>query len=52
MSWTLIAYILVGLFAVLYVLPKVIWWTACRIDQYIHSSTADSSDETLKDRQL
>jgi len=52
MSWTLIAYILAGLVAVFFVLPKVIWWLACRIDQYIHSSAADPRDETLKDRQL
>ena len=52
MSWTLVAYVLAGLFAVFYVLPKVIWWIARRIDQYIHSSGADPRDETLKDRQL
>ena len=52
MSWTLIAYILAGLFAVSFVLPKVNWWLVCRIDQYIHPSTADLGDETLKDRQL
>lgn len=52
MSWTLIAYIVAGLVTVLYVLPKLIWWTACRIDRYIHSSPADPRHETLKDRQL
>lgn len=49
MSWALIAYILAGLFVVFYALPKAIWWITCRIDSYIHSSTADPHDATLKD---
>jgi hypothetical protein len=51
MSWALIAYILVGLFVVFYVLPKSIWWTTIRIDRYIHSSTAEPRDATLEDRE-
>lgn len=49
MSWALIAYIFGGLFVVFYALPKTIWWITCRIDRYIHSSTADSHAATLKD---
>ena len=51
MSWTLIAYILAGLFVVFCVLPKGIWWITLRIDRYIHSSTADPRDATLQDRE-
>lgn len=49
MSWALIAYIFGGLFVAFYALPKAIWWITCRIDGYIHSSTADPHDATLKD---
>ena len=51
MSWGLIAYIFAGLFVVFYTLPKVIWWITRRIDWYIHSSTTDPHDGTLKDRE-
>jgi hypothetical protein len=51
MSWGLIAYILAGLFVVFYVLPNGIWWITVRIDRYIHSSSADPHDASLKDRE-
>lgn len=49
MSWALIAYILAGLFVVFYALPTVIWRIICIVEKYIHSSTADPHDATLKD---
>ena len=51
MSWALIVYILAGLFVVFYALPKVLWWLTRLIDWYIHSSTADTHDAALKDRE-
>ena len=48
MSWTLIAYIAAGIFAVFYVLPKVIWLIYRMIDRYIHGSSSDPRDATLK----
>jgi hypothetical protein len=50
MSWALIAYFLAGLFVVFYALPKGIWWITRRIEGYIHSSTGDPHDATVKDR--
>lgn len=51
MSWTVIAYVLAGLFVAFYVLPSVIWRIARLIDRYLHPSTADSLDATPKAHQ-
>ena len=51
MSWTLIAYIVAGLFVVFYVLPKVLYLISRLINRYIHGPTSGHRDETLKDRE-
>ena len=49
MSWAVIAYIFGGMFVVFYALPKLMWWITHRIDRYIHSSSPDPHDATVKD---
>lgn len=48
MSWTVVAYVLGGLFVLLYVLPNVLWRISRQINRYLHPQSAESLEKSPK----